>query len=103
MLEHTVDAIVGTAEHDIFFIKGWTLHITVYLVLLLNGLNLSNKKQHVSINGYDSNLADVKFGLRQWPVLDPLFLIYINDLNQALKFCKMHHFCRWHNLLHFSL
>ena len=87
----------------IFFIKGWTLHITVYLVLLLNGLNLSNKKQHVSINGYDSNLADVKFGFRQWPVLDPLFLIYINDLNQALKFCKMHHFCRWHNLLHFSL
>ena len=36
------------------------------------------------VNGYDSNLADVKFGVPQWSVFDPLlFLIYINDLNQA--------------------
>ena len=52
---------------------------------------LSNRKQYVSINGYDSNIADVKFGIAQGPVLGPLlFLIYINDLNQALKFCKVH-------------
>ena len=64
---------------------------------------LSNRKQYVSINGYDSNLADVKFGVPQGSVLSPLlFLIYINDLNQALKFCKVHHFADDTNLLYFS-
>ena len=63
----------------------------------------SNKKQYVSINGYDSNLADVKFGLTQGSVLGLLlFLVYINDLNQALKFCKVHHFADDTNLIHFS-
>ena len=64
---------------------------------------LSNRKQYVSINGYHSNLADVKFGVPQGSVLGPLlFLIYINDLNQALKFCKVHHFADDTNLIHFS-
>ena len=31
-----------------------------------------------------------------------MFLIYINDLNQALKFCKVHHFADDTNLIHFS-
>ena len=63
---------------------------------------LSNRK-HVSINGYDSNLVDVKFGVPQGSVLGPLlFLIYINDLNQTLKLCKVHHFADDTNLLHFS-
>ena len=64
---------------------------------------LSNRKQYVSINGYDSNLADVKFGVPQGSVLGPLlFLIYNNDLNQALKFCKVHLFSDDTNLIHFS-
>ena len=64
---------------------------------------LSSRKQYVSINGYDSNLADVKFGVSQRSVLGPLlFLIYSNDSNQALKFCKVHHFADGTNLLHFS-
>ena len=29
----------------------------------------------------------------------PLFLLYINDLNQAIKFCKVHHFADDTNLL----
>ena len=64
---------------------------------------LSNRKQYVSINGYDSNLADVKFGVPKGSVLGLLlFLVYINDLNQALKFCKVHHFADDTNLIHFS-
>ena len=64
---------------------------------------LSNRKQYVSINGYDSNLADVKFDVPQGSVLGPLlFLIYINDLNQTLKFSKAHHFADDTNLIHFS-
>ena len=31
-----------------------------------------------------------------------LFVIYINDLNQALKFCKAYHLADDTNLLHFS-
>ena len=51
---------------------------------------LSNRKQYVSMNGYDSNLADVIFGVPQGSVLGLLlFLVYISDLNQALKFCKV--------------
>ena len=31
-----------------------------------------------------------------WPLL---FLLYINDLNEAIKFCKVHHFADGTNLL----
>ena len=64
---------------------------------------LSNRKQYVPINGYDSNLADVKCGVPQGSVLGLLlFLIYNNDLNHDLKFCKVHHFADDTNLCHFS-
>ena len=36
-------------------------------------------------------------------VLEPLlFLIYINDLNHAIKFCKVHHFADDTNLVYFN-
>ena len=50
-------------------------------------------KQFVPINGHISNQTSVKYGLPQGSVLGPLlFLLYINDVNLAIKFCKVHHF-----------
>ena len=61
---------------------------------------LSNCNQHVSINGYESGLAAINCGVPQGSVLgSPLFLLYINNLNQAIKFCKVQHFADDTNLL----
>ena len=61
---------------------------------------LSNCSQYVYINRYDSGLAAINCGEPQGSVLGPLlFLLYINDLNQAIKFCKVHHFADDTNLL----
>ena len=61
---------------------------------------LSNCNQYVSINGYESGLAALNCSIPQGSVLGPLlFLLYINDLNQAIKFCKVHHFDDDTNLL----
>ena len=61
---------------------------------------LSNRNQYVSINGYESGLAAINCGVPQGSVLGPLlFLLYINYLNQAIKFCKVHHFADDTNLL----
>ena len=70
----------------------------------MNGLNLIYQiENNVSINGYDSNPGGVKFGAPQGSVLGLLlFLVCINDLKQALKFCKVHHFADDTNLIHFS-
>ena len=54
---------------------------------------LCNKKQHVSINGFKSNTSTLACGFPQGSVLGPLlFLIYVNDLCHAVRFCHVHHF-----------
>ena len=64
---------------------------------------LFDKKKFVSINGHVSNQTSVKHGVPQVSLLGPLlFLVYINDLNHAIKFCKIHHFAEDKNLFHFS-
>ena len=52
------------------------------------------------MNGYKSNLADVKYRVPQVSILGPLLLlIYINDLHLALKHSKVHQFADDSNLL----
>ena len=61
---------------------------------------LPNRNQYVSINGYESGIAAIICGVPQGSILGPLlFLLYINDLNQAIRFCKVHHFADDTNLL----
>ena len=62
--------------------------------------SLSNHNQYVSTYEYESGLAALNCGIPQGSVLGPLlFLLYINDLNQAMKLCKVHHFADDTNLL----
>ena len=61
---------------------------------------LSNCNQYVSITKYESGIAALNCGIPQGSVLGPLlFLLYINDLDQAIKFYKVHHFADDTNLL----
>ena len=55
---------------------------------------------YISINGFDSGLAAINCNIPQGSILGPLlFSLYINDLKQAIKFCKVRHFAYDTNLL----
>ena len=61
---------------------------------------LSMRNQFVNINNTHSKQHDISHGVPQGSVLGPLlFIIYINDLHQAIKFSKVHHFADDTNLL----
>ena len=52
-------------------------------------------------DSFESGLATINCGVPQGSVLGLLlFLLHINDLNQAIKSCKVHHFTDDTNLLY---
>ena len=56
---------------------------------------LQNRTQFVSINGFDSIYCGVSLS----SILEPLlFLICMNDLHFAIKYCKVHHFADYTKL-----
>ena len=64
---------------------------------------MSNRNQYVSKNRYESGLAALNYGHPQGSFLGPLlFLLCINDLNQTIKFCKVHQFADETNFLYLS-
>ena len=50
---------------------------------------LSERNQYVSIYCYDFGGPAINCGFPQGSVLEHLFLLYINDLDQAIKYCKV--------------
>ena len=64
---------------------------------------LLHRTQFVSIQGHKSDTLPQPHGVPQGSVLGPLlFLIYINDLNRAIKYSRVYHFADDTNLLNIS-
>ena len=62
---------------------------------------LSSRKQSVVLDGICSPLLDITCGVPQGSILGPLlFLIYINDMHNAVKFSSVYHFADDTNLVY---
>ena len=61
---------------------------------------MANRKQFVSVNNHNSTIQTILTGVPQGSVLGPLlFLIYINDLHNCIKYSRTYHFADDTNIL----
>ena len=92
--------VFDTADHDILLSKLKNYGIRGITNKWFETY-LKDRQQFLSINGYSSECVSMAIGVPQGSVLGPLlFLLYINDLNLAVKHCKVHHFADDTNLLY---
>ena len=67
----------------------------------MNGSSLTCQVVNNLSLKYNSVLKQIDCGIPQGSALGPLlFFIYINDLHNAIKYCKLHHFADDKNLFH---
>ena len=88
-----------TVDHEILFKKLWHYGIGGIANDWFKSY-FTNRMQYVSINGISSDLLKVNFGVPQGSVLGPLlFLLYIHDLHNSIRFSSPFHFANDTGLL----
>ena len=92
----------NTVDHNI--LMGKLIHYSIRGVAYSwSESYFKGRKQYVSINRFNSKDLPISNGVPQSSDLGPLFfLLYNNDLQTAIKFCKVHHFADGTNLFHIS-
>ena len=79
-----------TLDHELLLIKLADFGLSKSSVNWFNAY-LTNRTQSVIINGMQSDIEPILYGVPQGSVLGPLlFIMYINDLPSVTKYCKVH-------------
>ena len=87
-----LEKAVDTADHEILCEKLNHYGVCGNVNKLIKSY-LANRKQYVSLNGFDSEIKNIDCGVSQGSSLGPLlFLIYINDFRLCLNETKSGHF-----------